>query len=232
MPPVPDLLALVLFLACWMGLEPLTRHASRSSGLLNSNMSVVRVAWMRAMVMRDTRLVDGQLMGHVINSGSFFASSNLILIAAAAGAIFGGDHAWEAVASIPIVESSSRTLFEMKLGLVVLCLVRSLLDFIWSIRQMNYCLAAIGASPEQGTTEQRLAYADAVAAVLNPALSSFNTGVRGYYFALAAASWVMGAVPFALVTIGTVGLLVWRQGRSRSAKAIGRLRELVEDPKA
>lgn len=228
-PQLPDLLALALFLACWLGLEPITRRLSRPAGMLNTNMTMVRLAWMRRMVMRDMRLLDGQLMGHVINSASFFASSNLILIAATAGTMFGSDVAARVLATLPIVAPTSAVGFQLKLGLVVLCLVRSLLDFIWSIRQMNYCLAAIGAAPEQAPRERQEAYAQATAAVLNPALSSFNTGVRGYYFALAAASWLMGPIPFAIVTAGAVVLVMWLQGRSRSADGIRRLRALLEE---
>jgi uncharacterized membrane protein len=40
---------------------------------------------MRNMARRENRFMDGQLLGQALNSRSFFASSNLILIAAAAG---------------------------------------------------------------------------------------------------------------------------------------------------
>jgi uncharacterized membrane protein len=52
--------------------------------------------------------------------------------------------------------------------------------------------------------------------------------VRGYYFALAAAAWLLG--PWALIAavLGAVGLLYWRQVGSPSAKGVRRLRFLLE----
>jgi Protein of unknown function, DUF599 len=69
---------------------------------------------------------------------------------------------------------SSRELFEGQIGLIVLTLARGLLAFMWSIRQLNYCMAALGAAASKGRRTSAGAYADAVARPLNPALSSFN----------------------------------------------------------
>src|SRR5205823_6248780 len=101
------------------------------------------------------------------------------------------------------------------------------LDFIWGIRQLNYVLAALGATPEDAQQDNP-AYGEIAARLLNPALHSVNSGVRGYYFALAAAAWLFGAWTFMAATLGAVGLLLWRQRRSPAAKAIAELRALIE----
>lgn len=224
-----DLAAFVLFAVAWLFYEPLlTALGKRRGGVINTDMTTIRGAWMRNMTVRENRFMDGQLLGHALNSASFFASSNLILIAATASALFGGENTFRSVSALEIIKTSSRALFELQLALVVIALVRSLLDFIWSIRQMNYCIAAVGATPLQAPEERLNAIADAVARVLNPALSSFNRGVRGYYFALAAAAWLFGPVAFMAATLGAVGLLVWRQRSSAAATAIRDLRKLLD----
>lgn len=225
---LPDLTALGLFVIAWLAYEPMLRRLSRGPGAINTNMTVVRRAWMGNMATRELKLVDSQLMGHVINSASFFASSNMIIIAAAAGVLFGGDKTISGVLNAPLVEHAPRWLFEIKLGLVVVALARGLLDFIWSLRQMNYCLAAIGATPEYSDMETRAAFGRATAKLLNPAVTSFNAGVRGYYFALAAAAWLAGPIPFAVATLGAMTLLVWRQRNSQAAEGIRELRALIE----
>ena len=95
-----DGLALALFFLCWLGYGPLLALLARRSGSLNDDMLVVRRAWMMVMTHREVRIVDSQLMGHTINSAGFFASTNLLLIAAVAGILFGGDQALQGVASI------------------------------------------------------------------------------------------------------------------------------------
>ncbi|WP_122467386.1 DUF599 domain-containing protein [Brevundimonas lutea] len=220
-----DILALLLFFACWLGYDAALRLLARGPGTLNADMMVVRDAWMRAMTTREVRIVDSQLMGHSINSASFFASANLLLIAAVAGVLFGGEAALRGVAEVSRDEVPLG-LIEAKLGLVTLCLARGLLDFIWSIRQLNYSLAVIGGAPDDG--EERARYARAASDLLNPALASFSQGVRGYYFALAAGAWMIGPWGLAVGTAGVTGLLVWRQSRSAAARAIRRLRGEIE----
>jgi uncharacterized membrane protein len=224
---VMDWIALILFFICWLGYDPLLRLIARRSGSLNSDMLIVRDAWMTAMTHREIRLMDSQLMGHSINSASFFASTNLLLIAAVAGILFDGEAALQGFAAVGAEPVTTRIL-EAKLALVLVCLARGFLDFIWSLRQMNYTLALIGAAPEIHTEADRAAYGHAVAQVLNPALSGFSQGVRGYYFALAAAAWLFGPLWLALGVISAFALLVWRQAASPAAQAIRTARRLLE----
>lgn len=221
-----DLLAFALFAVVWLFYEPILKRLGRGRHV-NSDMRVVRGAWMRALAERDNRIMDGQLLGHTIHSASFFASSNLILIAAVASVLFGGQGAWQQMQGLEVLVPVPRDLFEAKLGLMLLALARGLLDFIWSIRQLNYALAALGAAPPPGHPQAR-AWADATAALLTPALSAFNAGVRGYYFALATAAWLLGPMPFMAAVLAAVGLLVWRQTHSPASRAIVALRGLVE----
>lgn len=221
--------ALAFFLVCWLGYEPLLRLLARHGGVLNTDMTVIRIAWMRNMAGRDNRFMDGQLLGHALSSASFFASSNLILIAALAGGLFSGEGAFRSASSLVVIETSTRLVFEGQLSLVLIALARGLLDFMWSIRQMNYCLAAFGAAPLVSEPDEQRRYGEITARLLNPALSSFNRGVRSYYFALAAAAWLFGAWAFMGATAGAIALLLWRQRRSQAATAIGELRKLLEE---
>ncbi|HYC67106.1 DUF599 domain-containing protein [Brevundimonas sp.] len=219
--------ALALFFLCWLGYGPLLALLARRSGSLNDDMIMVRRAWMMAMTHREVRIVDSQLMGHTINSAGFFASTSLLLIAAVASVLFGGDQALQGVALIDEGGASTR-LLEAKLALVLLCLARGLLDFIWSIRQMNYALALIGAAPELHAEADRVALGEAAGNLLNPALSAFSQGVRGYYFALAAAAWLFGPLWLAIGVALVFCLLVWRQAASPAARAVRTARRLLE----
>ena len=222
-----DIVALAVFTLVWLAYEPLLKTLARGKGLINSDMTIVRAAWMRTMAGRENKFMDGQLLGHTLNSASFFASSNLILIAGAAGVLFGGEGAFRSASSLMVLKTSSRMLFEAQIALVLLALARGLLDFIWAIRQMNYCLAVIGATPTTEDKGFQRTYGEAAARLLNPALSSFNRGVRGYYFALAAAAWLFGPAWLALGVASSFGLLIYRQEASPAARAIRNARRLL-----
>ena len=222
-----DWAAVALFILCWLGYEPVLRVLSRRVGTLNQDMDVVRQVWMSAMTRRDIRLVDSQLLGHSINSASFFASTNLLLIAAVAGILFGGEAALRGFAAVG-AEAVPLPLLEAKLALILVCLVRGLLDFIWSIRQLNYTLAVIGSVPEQDEALDRGALGQAAGELINPALASFSQGVRAYYFALAAAAWLMGPLWLGAGVIAAFSLLIWRQEGSPAARAIRKVRAVLE----
>jgi len=221
-----DWTALVLFFVCWLGYEPLMRLLARKSGSLNDDMTVVRRVWMTAMTHREIKLVDSQLMGHSINSASFFASTNLLLVAAVASVLFGGEGVLMGFASVG-AENTPLKLLEIKLALVMLCLIRGLLDFIWALRQMNYTLALIGAAPEIESETDRIAFGQAASDLLNPALGAFSQGVRAYYFALAAAAWLFGPLWLAVGVLSAFSLLVYRQAASPAARAIRQARRLL-----
>jgi uncharacterized membrane protein len=224
-----DLAALAVFLTAWLFYQPILKRLSRRGGVINTDMTVVRRRWMANMAARENRFLDSQLMGHVLNSASFFASANLIVIAAAAGALFKGADTYRTVARLAVADAGPPWLFQVKLALVVAALARGLLDLIWAIRQMNYTLAAIGAAPPPSASPELIReYGDAAAQVLNPALSSFNNGVRGYYFALSAAAWLLGAWAMTAAVVAAVTLLFWRQVGSSSAKGVHRIRGILE----
>lgn len=53
------------------------------------SMEVSRRAWMRKVLPRDTNFIgEAALIGHTLNSASFFASANLLVIMAVAGSFF------------------------------------------------------------------------------------------------------------------------------------------------
>ena len=223
-----DWAALALFFICWLGYGPILKFIGRHGGSLNDDMIHVRRAWMTSMTHRELKLIDSQLMGHSINSASFFASTNLLLIAAVAGILFGGEAALKGFAFVGAEQVPVRML-EAKLALVLICLARGFLDFIWALRQMNYTLAMIGAAPEIHHETDRKAFSAAAAQLLNPALSSFSQGVRGYYFALAAAAWLFGPLWLALGVASSFSLLIYRQEASPAARAIRSARRWLGD---
>lgn len=226
-----DLAALAVFLLAWLACEPMIRVIGRRRGALNADLDLMRAAWMRAMTRREIRMVDGQLLGHTINSATFFASANLILIAAVGGVLFGGE---AALRNLPEVGVAAPTrVLEVKFALISICLARGLLDFIWAIRQLNYTVALVGAAPDATADPDHLeAYAQTAAEVLNPAMHGFNRGVRVYYFALAAGAWLVHPALLALGALAAVGLLAWRQTLSPAALGVRHALGVLVDPAA
>jgi len=216
-----DYAALAVFLVIWLGLERGLVWLGRRRPFITSDMEVVREAWMRQLLRRNHLLVDAQIVGHTINSASFFGSANLIVIVGIGGAVFSAS---DAAAGVEI--------HGYKPLLLLVPLLRGLFDFIWSVRQLNYFLAALASSPQADQPEAFPAWAPALAALLNRALSSFSAGVRNYYFAAAAGLWLLGPLPLMGGAVAAAAFLVWRQGYSETARRIHALAPLVPGPAA
>ena len=149
-----------------------------------------------------------------------------------AGALFGGERIYRAVLDVPLLSHGPRILFEFKMILVLATLAGGLLDFVWAIRQLGYCLALTGAAPTNGPAQALDAYADAASRIFDRTLRAYNSGVRAYYFALAASAWLVSPLAFVAGTLGAAGLLMARQLASPTARAIQTARLAIEQVEA
>jgi len=223
--------AIVFFLLVWVALEPLMAMGwPRRNDSLSVDMVRIRAAWMREVLTRDNNFIgDAAILGHTINSASFFGSANLIVIVGLSGALFMEPNYGSGGGLIALFAAQDPAwFFQCKVLLIMATLLRGLSDFIWAVRQINYCLAAIGASPSRDEDRDIVSWTNALTLVLNPALRSFSVGVRSYYFTVAAAFWFIGPIPFFVATILSVGVLIWRQSWSDAAKGIMAIRRLLD----
>jgi uncharacterized membrane protein len=216
---VLDYAALAIFLACWLGLQPCLNLVGRHRPCITTDMQLIRTAWMRQMLRRDVMLVDAQIIGHTIHSASFFGSANLLVIVGIGGAVF-------STAEVP---PGGVELHGTRALLLLAPLLRGLFDFIWSVRQLNYFLAAMAASPLSSQSETFDRWAPALSAVLTRSLSTFSRGVQNYYFAFAAALWLLGAPALIAGSLSGAAFLVWRQTHSPTAARIHDLIPLLPD---
>ncbi|PWR18967.1 DUF599 domain-containing protein [Zavarzinia compransoris] len=218
----PDLLALGLFGAVWFGYEPGLNLVGRRFRTINFTMKVVRRHWMENMAKREMRVADAALMGHVMNSAAFFASTTVLIAAALLGALAGLDGLQQTVESLDFTTRTTRGLFEVKVLLPLAVFVAGFFRFSWALRQFNYAIALIGATPgpQQAERAEMDTMADLTADVLSQGAQSFNGGIRAYYFALAALFWFGGPYAFTLATLAVVVTLLRRQISSRTAVAI------------
>lgn len=218
---VEDRLALAWFLMAWLGYGPVLQ-ALCSSRSITWRMLGLRRAWMHTMLGRDNRITDASLIGHTVHSTTFFASTTMIALAALLGMLGTLDQTYAVISGLHFAAKTSRAMVEIKVLLLVAIFAHSFLKLSWALRQLNYSIALLGAAPQKPDPLRRDVVAERTAVVLSLTISSFNAGIRGYYFALAALAWLLGPAAFALTTTGMVVMLVWRQFGSATSEAIRR----------
>lgn len=219
--PTIDLAAVIWLLLVWGGYNLLMdRLLARPVGL-NHHMKDVRRRWMQRMLEREQRISDASLVGHVMHSVSFFASATLLLLVGLVGFLGALDQAYAVMNELAFTAKTSQTLFEFKVLALIAIFVYAFFKFTWAIRQFNYYCAVIGAAPMPplAPAEQESAAAR-LAELLSLAVSSFNGGLRAYYFSLAVLTWFVHPVLFIIVTTWMLLVLLRRQLFSRTVRLI------------
>lgn len=231
MPPdvtVLDAFAFAWFVLAWVGYTVVTDwNAHRISGV-NHRMREVRRVWMERMIERDNRIFDAQLIGHSINSVTFFASTSVLVLAGLLGVFGAVDAASAVLTESGVAAGTSKAFFELKLLLMVAIFTYGFLKFTWSLRQYNYTCGLLGAVPPPGIPPaERRALAEELSGAMSSAIAAFNAGLRAYYFALAALTWFIQPWLFALATAGVVAVLLRRQLGSPFADTLDRAATLL-----
>jgi uncharacterized membrane protein len=220
---VLDLLALVWFLAAWIGYSYVIERTGKGRYGLNALMNKYRDDWMQHMVGREGRIVDAQVSAALQNGTAFFASTSLIAVGGTLSLLRAPDAVLPVIAVLPFGEASSRDLWELKMMGLAIIFVYAFFKFAWSYRLYNYFAILIGAAPppSEEKSEHAKAFAHRAAAICADAGQHFNRGQRAFFFALGYLGWFLGAVPLALTTLAVLIVMWRRQFASASRRAFG-----------
>ncbi|GAA4252758.1 DUF599 family protein [Azospirillum formosense] len=216
-----DIVAFLWFLACWAGFTLIQDHMLGGRMVVNQHLKKARRHWMERMLERDNRIMDSQLVGHTMQSCTFFASTNMLVLAGLVGAFGAVENAHKLVGTLSFTVQTTREFFELKMLLLVAIFTFGFFKFTWALRQYNYCCALIGSAPLPPVpAEEKTAMADSIAAAMTLAVKALNGGMRAYYFAMAALAWMLGPWFFMVSTAAVIVVLTRRQGFSATEKVI------------
>jgi uncharacterized membrane protein len=214
-----DWLALALFFAA---IVAYSRYADHGDRLLNARMREIRARWLRRYLERTDRVLDAILTGHSINSIALFCSATLLIVVALLGVLSNTDMAYRLATQSTFVARTSVELFQIKQIGLICVFIYGFYRFTWALLQYNYFLALIGSAPLKERLKPAVAeqMADQVSIVLNAAVTSFHSGFRTYYYALAWVGWFFHPLVFIAATAFVTFILVYRQIASPAAGAI------------
>lgn len=213
-----DGLAVAWFLAAWIGygwVADQSRLAAR--GLLGVSHRH-RLEWARQLLARENRVADAALVGNLMDSVSFYANTTIYILAGLLALLGALDQVISATAALPFAGVSSRTLWEIKLLLLLVVFVVGYFKFTWSLRLFNLLSILIGAAPQgKAAGEQGVAR---MARINSMAGDEFNRGIRAYYFGLAAVTWFIQPWLFIAMTSVVLVVLYRRDFASPALRAL------------
>lgn len=208
----------------WIAYQAVADRATTRRPNLAAAIRPFRRAWMREAFERDNRVTDAALLGNLMQSATFLASTTLLVIGGLLALMGGIDESARIVQSLPFAQKTSLLLFELKALVLTLVLVYAFLRFLWSIRQFNLVVILLGAYPPASTGRTDHAAPIEQAARLNElAGSNFTQGLRAYYYAVPVLLWLVN--PWLLMAGSAVITVVtyYMEFRSASVAALTEL---------
>ncbi|MET0919270.1 MAG: DUF599 domain-containing protein [Burkholderiales bacterium] len=197
--------------------------AQRAPSLLGA-MNLYRRQWMERVVTRENRIVDASLIGTLSNVSTFLASTTVLILGGLIALLGTTDKVVDVVGELPFAVKSSQRLWEMKILLLITIFGFSFFKFTWALRQFNMLAILVGAAPNAGgdpRVEQDFIGRSSDVSVY--AGENFNNGLRAYYFGLAALTWFLHPILFAVTTAWVVTILYLREFRSPTLKTLAGL---------
>jgi len=212
-----DLIAPIWFIVCWAGYSVIADLMSRKRNSLLVIINEHRVNWMHQMLKRENRMMDATLIGNLLRSISFFASTTIFIVLALFTLLKYREDASGILTHIPYAEPTTPVLWEVKVFLLIVIFVYTFFKHTWSLRQYNYVCVLVGAAPYINGPQNWDAeeYAKNTARLISNASKHFNAGLRAYYFGLAAISWFINGWAFMLISTLVVWVLYRREFRSQ-----------------
>jgi uncharacterized membrane protein len=211
-----DVVALLVFFACWAGYAAVVDWVPRiQARSVIAAMDEHRRRWMIMLLNRENRISDTAIIGNLMNSTSFLANTSIFILAGLVALLASPDLGRRVLSALPFADPpASDIAWEMRVSLLVFIFVRAFFELTWALRQFNYCSIVVGGI---GMGSDFTPQAEMAAKVANRAARHFNTGLRAYYFGLAALAWILH--PLALIA---ASLLVLRELHRREFRSVVR----------
>jgi uncharacterized membrane protein len=225
--------AIVLILALWGFYTPILGMLGRGS--LNSQLHAVRMRWLKVhqSTDREHRVFDAILLGHISNSISYFGSGTLLVLAGLVGALANVNSVFNLTRGLAFIDHTmSLQLFTLCVFLLAAILAQCFFSFTYALRKMAYTFAMLGGlqATKADSVEARI-MGEQSAVVLTEAVRSINTGIRGYYYAVAALFLFAGPYVCMAATLTITALLYYRQLFSPTAVAIAKYVDVLKGVK-
>ncbi|MBT1063228.1 DUF599 family protein [Bowmanella sp. Y26] len=216
-----DTLALLWFLAIWIGYTLFAKRKAKHTSCLASELRAKRTRWMSEMLVRENRVADVSIISTLERNITFFASSCLLILAGLLTATASVEEINAMIHQLSLSEQSNQQI-QIKLLLLIGIFVFAFFQFTWSLRQYGFGGVLIGAAPNGNkmTEEELNLYANRTAKVIDQAAHSFNYGLRATYFSLSTLSWFIDPRLFMLASVITMMVMYQREFHSKVLKAL------------
>ncbi|MFT8246314.1 DUF599 domain-containing protein [Roseomonas sp. BN140053] len=215
-----DLLALAVFFLCWVGYALVVDRVPtiRRRSVITA-MDEQRRRWLLATLPRENRVADVAIIGNLMSSTSFLANTCIFIVGGLMALLAAPEVGRRVLTAMPFAGSMlSDGAWEARILLLLVIFVRAFFELTWALRQFNYGSILIGGLPRDPVAG--VPAAEIGARVVNRAARHFNTGLRAYYFGLAALAWILHPLALIGASLWVLWELYRREFRSAVRQAV------------
>lgn len=229
-----DIIAFLSFVVLVGGYGLLTGSQRLQRASIVGAVQSQRIRWMENMAVRDSRIVDAQLLASLSQGNAFFASTSAIGIGGLAAMMGSGEKVQGLFERLPYAAKSTPVLWEIKLILLISVFIYAFFKFAWAFRLSHYAAIMIGATPilDADNRETCQDHAARTAQLIGIAAEHANGGIRSFYYAIAGLFWFFHPLAFMAATAWVMVILVRRDFFSRSRRLIRGERPATQIPEA
>ena len=142
-----DIMALAWFALAWFGYGQFADANYRRRLNLIRIMDDMRTRWMHQILKRDSRISDATLVGNIVRSILFYASTSILVLLGLFTVMGSQTAGLTVLRAIPFAVGATPLMFDVKISLMVLIFIYVFFKLSWSVRQYNYVNIIIGAAP-------------------------------------------------------------------------------------
>jgi len=216
-----DITAVGWYIAGWVLYSHFAESGFKGKRNLSEMVGAQRTLWMERMLMREARIVDASIVGALMQSVTFFASTSILIIAGLLATLGGVDDAVSIIDDTPFLAHTTHVVFESKLFFMAATFVYAFFKFSWSLRLFNILSVMIAAAPAPPVPPKAASEFSRRAGMMNSlAGNNFNKGLRAYYFGLVALTWFVHPVFFILMTTWVIFIIYRRDFFSKAAQIL------------
>ncbi len=217
-----DIVALCAFVLLWLGFEIVVGHTLLQYKSLSGMMAHKRREWMLSLAERENRIADTAIIAGQQQGAIFFGTSSILAIGGCFSAFDATELALQVFRDLTVVDSVSRSVYELKMAGLTLIFVYTFFKFAWAYRLFNYSSILVGSVEQPSVSELEIRRKQALLAARINIIGSrhFTAGLRGIFMALAYIGWFAGPISLIIMTVAVIGVLVRRQFFSNSRRAL------------
>lgn len=216
-----DWIGLGTWSGLWLVYQVMAERPSARRPSIAAAIRPYRRVWMQQAFTRENRVADAALVGNLMQSATFLASTTLLVLGGLFALLGGMDQSAKVLQSLPFAQKTPVHLFELKAMVLALVLVYALLRFTWSIRQFNLVVILLGAFPPPPPVSIEPPLPVRQATRMNElAGSNFTQGLRAYYYGVPILLWLVNPWMLIAGSIAVTVITYYMEFRSASVAAL------------